>query len=236
MLYRIDVLNSCQYVDTNMAKASTLLNSRRLAERRPYASVVRRAQTEATRSRILAAGSALAHRAQSWNWSELTIRAVAAQAGVSERTVYRHFATERQLHEALLRQLEQEAGVRYEGMRVDDLSKATARLFESLPSFAAAPVAIRQQISSARDQVRRESILRAVHDITPSWPDAQRQMVAAILDAIGTPPIYERLVAGWRLSTQDATSAASWAVETLVDAIREGAAPEAKVKRRRGGS
>jgi AcrR family transcriptional regulator len=210
-----------------MAKASTPKKGR-LLERRPYESELRRAQTAATKSRILAAGSALAHRAHSWDWSALTHRAVAAQAGVSERTVYRHFATERQLHEALLRQLEQEAGVQYEGLRVEDLSKAAARLFESLPSFAAAPVALRSQISSTRDQVRRDSILRVVHDITPSWSEAQRQMAAAILDAIGTPPVYERLVAGWRLSTQDAARAATWAVDVIVKAIRDGETPEAK--------
>src|SRR5215831_19683750 len=74
--------------------------------RRSYNSPVRREQTADTRQRILAAASRLLHEFPTWNWRELTVRAVAKRAGVSERTVYRYFLSERELRDAVLRQLE----------------------------------------------------------------------------------------------------------------------------------
>ena len=58
-----------------------------------------------TRDRILDAGSALVHEFESWDWRPLTFRAVAERAGVGERTVYRHFATEQALHAAVMERL-----------------------------------------------------------------------------------------------------------------------------------
>ena len=48
--------------------------------RRRYDSPVRRQQAAETRARILAAGSALVHGYPTWDWRELTFRAVAEKA------------------------------------------------------------------------------------------------------------------------------------------------------------
>ena len=71
-----------------------------------------------------------------WDWHELTFRAVAERAGVSERTVYRHFPTERHLHDAVMARLEDEAGIAYEDVDLDNLADVTARVFASLQRFA----------------------------------------------------------------------------------------------------
>jgi len=42
---------------------------------------------------VIAAGSELVRQLPSWDWREVTFRAVAERAGVGERTVYRHFPT-----------------------------------------------------------------------------------------------------------------------------------------------
>jgi AcrR family transcriptional regulator len=105
--------------------------------RRPYDSPVRRRQAAETRDRIVAAGAELVHELPSWDWSLLTFRAVAERAGVGERTVYRHFPTERLLHDAVMQRLEEEAGVSYEGIGVGDLAPLAARIFASLGSYAA---------------------------------------------------------------------------------------------------
>jgi AcrR family transcriptional regulator len=57
--------------------------------RRTYDSPVRRQRAAATRERILTSGAELLHGFPTWNWSELTVRAVAERAAVTERTVYR---------------------------------------------------------------------------------------------------------------------------------------------------
>ena len=85
-----------------------------IGTRRTYDNRARQEKAAQTRQRIIAAGSQLVHEYDSWNWRDLTFRAVAERAGVGERTVYRHFPTERHLHDAVMARLESEAGVSYE--------------------------------------------------------------------------------------------------------------------------
>ena len=107
------------------------------------------------------------HAFDSWNWRDLTFRSVAERAGVGERTVYRHFPTERHLHDAVMQRLESEAGISYEDVDLDNLGAVTARVFASLQRFA-----VRESVDAPRDPTfvgvdarRREALLRAVTDI-----------------------------------------------------------------------
>jgi AcrR family transcriptional regulator len=203
-------------------------------QRRRYDSTLRREQMAQTRERILTAGSELAHRAKKWDWRDLTIEAIARQAGVSERTIYRHFPTERQLHESLMRRLEHEAGVSYETLAADDLAEATARLFASLPSFAAplAPIS-RDPTFAASNERRREALTRAVAELAQSWPATDRRVVAGLLDVLWSPLSYERLTNNWGLDTRDATRAVTWIIELLVQSMRDGARPQPRSGKRR---
>jgi AcrR family transcriptional regulator len=215
-----------------MGKRSTVRNAAgEGSERRRYDSRVRRSQVAATRARILAAGSDLAHRANRWDWGDLTARAIAAQAGISERTVYRHFPTERQLHEALMRLLEQEAGISYEQVRIDDLPSVASRLFASLPSFAVPPIFVqRDPTFVASDERRREALVRAVGELAHAWPERERHMAAAMLDVLWTPFSYERLVATWGFDAADAAAAVIWAIDAITSAIRDGNRPRREVQ------
>jgi AcrR family transcriptional regulator len=193
---------------------------------RRYDSQLRQAQAAETRSRILTAGSRLAHRAPNWDWSELTVSAIALQAGVSERTVYRHFATEKQLHEALMRHLEGEAGVFYEGIELNELGAVTERVFTSLPSFAVPPtVVVRDATFVASDERRREALLQAVEKFTTNWSETERRMAAAMFDVLWTPLSYERLVNRWGFDTAAATRAVTMTIDVLAEAIRAGQRP-----------
>lgn len=195
---------------------------------------MRREQAEGTRQRILDAGSELAHRASKWDWRELTIAAIAQRAGISERTVYRHFPSEKHLHESLMRRLEQEAGVSYEDLALDTVGEMTARLFASLPSFAAAPtLPPKVRTFPSSDLRRRESLTRAVTEATKGWTPEERRLAAAVLDVLWTPLSYERLTNNWGLDARDATRAVTWVIELLVKSMRDGARPHARPKKRR---
>ena len=61
-----------------------------------YHSPLRASQAAATRERIVAACVALMHRG-----ADLTYASVATEAGVQERTVYRHFPKKEDLEAAL---------------------------------------------------------------------------------------------------------------------------------------
>ena len=108
-------------------------------QRRRYDSPVRRERAAATRARIVAAGAEILHGYPIWNWGALTVRAVAQRAGVNERTVYRYFATERALRDAVMTQLEDEAGVDLQGLTLDGLQKFTAQILEFVSSFPLEP-------------------------------------------------------------------------------------------------
>jgi len=192
--------------------------------RRRYESPLRQAQTAKTRKRILDAGSYLAHRLKEWDWSKLTTQAVALRAKVSARTVYRHFATERKLQEAILRRLEEEAGVAYETIKADKLLQVTERIYSSLPKFAASAHVDGSSISVSA-QRRQKALLRVLAEVGGAWSENERKMVSAIVDMIWTPIFYEHLVRQWKLDSPTATRTAVWAIQILTQAVRDNVRP-----------
>jgi AcrR family transcriptional regulator len=169
----------------------------------------------------------LVHEFASWDWHALTFRAVAERAGVGERTVYRHFPTERHLHDAVMQRLEQEAGVSYEGLTLADLTAVTERVFRSRLSFSAgASIAVPDDPTFvAADERRRQALLAAVSGGAPDWSEHQQRAVAALLDVLWNLPTYERLVGAWQLPAADAERAISWLIETLARQVTNGEPP-----------
>ncbi|MBL7523820.1 TetR/AcrR family transcriptional regulator, partial [Frankia sp. CNm7] len=193
-------------------------------DRRRYDSPVRRGRAAETRERILAAGSALVHGFPTWDWKGLTFRAVADGAGVSERTVYRHFATERDLHDAVMRRLEEDAGLSYDQLRLDDLPALVGSVLASLSSFEVWRGETEDPpppLFVTEDERRRAALLRAVTEAAPAhWSDEQRVKAAALVDVLWNLPTFERLIAGWKLDTDQASDAVTWAIGLLVEAVR----------------
>jgi AcrR family transcriptional regulator len=196
-------------------------------QRRRYDSPARRQKTAETRNRIVAAGTDLAHGFDTWDWRELTFRAVAVRAGVGERTVYRHFPTERHLHDAVMERLESEAGIHYEDVDLGNLGDVTARVFASLQRFM-----VRDTVHAPSDPTfvgvdkrRRSALLRSVSNAAPEWSDEQRRATAGLLDALWNLPTYERLVGAWGLTGPDATDAVTWLMAKVLAAITDDEPP-----------
>jgi AcrR family transcriptional regulator len=197
------------------------------APRRRYDSPVRRQRAAETRERIVAAGSELAHGFATWDWEALTFRAVAERAGVGERTVYRYFPTERQLHDAVMQRLEEEAGISYEEVDLANLAEVTARVFATRRSFAVQD-SIQQPDDptfSAVDDRRRRALREAVAAAAPQWSDAEQQTVAGLLDVLWNLPSYERLVLGWNFDGDRATQSLVWLIEMVIRAIHDDVRP-----------
>jgi AcrR family transcriptional regulator len=204
-------------------------------QRRRYDTPVRRQKAAGTRERIVGAGSELVHEFASWDWKGLTFRAVAERAGVGERTVYRHFPTERHLHDAVMQRLEEEAGVTYDNVHLPNLGDVTARVFASRRSFAAEQSVekLGDPTFVAEDTRRRDALCRAVAEAAPAWSEPERRTVAALLDVLWNLPSYERLVDVWNLSSDDATGAITWLIGRVVQAVRDGERPPMQVPVRR---
>jgi AcrR family transcriptional regulator len=193
--------------------------------RRRYESPLRRQRAAETREQIVAAGAAILHDHAVWNWDDLTIRAVAERAGVNERTVYRHFAGERELRDAVFARLEEEAGVKLEGLALDDLPGFTERLLEYVSSFPLESRSPRDPTLMTGHGRQRDALLVAVTDANPEWSARDRAIAAAVLDVLWSVSSYERLVADWDLDPKDAVAAATWAIGLVSDAIRQDRAP-----------
>jgi AcrR family transcriptional regulator len=186
---------------------------------------LRRKKAAATRERILVAGSDLVHRFSSWDWRELTVRAVAKRARVNERTVYRHFSSERELHDGVMRRLQEEAGIALDGLTLDEFGAVVAQLFAYLSSFATAPRTPNDPTFVALDERRRQALLAAVERSTNGWSATDREMAAALLDVLWSVPVYERLVTVWGLGTRQAARGVTGLIRLLVGAIRSGRRP-----------
>src|SRR5580692_3483841 len=137
--------------------------------RRTYDSTLRRQRAAETRERIIAAGSDLLHGSSVRDWHGLTIRAVAERAGVNERTVYRHFANEQGLHDAVMHQFEDEAGIDLRGMQLEDVADVTTRIFANVSSYP--PDARRPLDPTLLDAKQRqhEALLAAVTARAGGW-------------------------------------------------------------------
>ena len=195
--------------------------------RRRYDSPVRRQRAAETRERILTAGAELLHGFPTWNWAALTVRAAAERAGVNERTVYRYFATERELRDAVLERFEEESGVDVAGLALDDVAAVTARMLEYVSSFPIAPRTPRDDTVAAANARQRAALLAALEPHTGAWTQDDRTVAGAVLDVLWSVVSYERMVVDWELAPDDAIRGLTWAIELVEAAVRNGASPHA---------
>ena len=195
--------------------------------RRPYDSPLRRQLTAATRERIVTAGAELLHGFPVWNWAALTIPRAAERAGVTARTVYRHFAGERELRDAVLERLQQEAEVDLEGLELDDFRELAARVLRYVSSFPLEPRTPRDATLAAAHARQREALLTAVAPTARGWRAGDRAIAAGMLDVLWSVASYERLVVDWELEPEQAIRGVTWAIGLVADAIRRGRRPSA---------
>jgi AcrR family transcriptional regulator len=199
---------------------------RKPTRRRRYHSPLRRKRAAETRERIIAAGVALLRGFAVWNWSALTVRGVARQARVNERTVYRHFASEGELRDAVLARLQEQARVDLTGLALEDLQQVTARIFEFVSSFPLEPRTPRDATRRAAGRRQREALHAAVTRAAPGWSPGDRALAAAMLDALWSITSYERLVADWQLDPKEAIRGVTWVMGLIQEAIRRGRRPD----------
>lgn len=193
--------------------------------RRRYDGTLRRQQAAETRERIVAAGSELLRGSPIHDWRELTIRAVAERAGVNERTVYRHFANERGLRDAVMQRLEEEAGIDLASLALEDVADVAARIFEHVSAYPRRPRPPVDPTLSEAGQRQRKALAGALKARAGTWSEADRLAAAAILDALWSVASYERLVVDWRLDRKRATQAITWVIGLIEEAVRKGRRP-----------
>jgi len=195
------------------------------ASARAYDSPIRRAQSAQTRARIIEAAYGLVRHSSVRDWGAVTIRQVANEAGVNERTVYRYFANERGLRDAVMLRMEQEAGIELTAVRLEDISELAARIFSyvSLFPFEAKPP-LDPTLAEANLR-QREALHDALAEWTAHWPAEVAAAVAALFDVLWSVGAYERLTVDWQLDHGRAVETLTWAIGLVEQAVRQGNRP-----------
>ena len=192
---------------------------------RQYDSPLRRQRAVETRERIVAAGCRLLHHSSIRDWRALTIRGVAEQAGVNERTVYRYFGNERGLRDAVMHRLEQEAGIDLEGMRLDDIADIAARIFAHVSSYPLTSKPPLDPTLTDANLRQRTALFGALDDWTAEWSESDRNSAAALFDVLWNVATYERLVSEWQMDRDQAIRTVTWAIGLVQEAVRAGRRP-----------
>jgi AcrR family transcriptional regulator len=199
--------------------------------RRTYDNTRRRESAERTRERIVSAGADLV-RNSIRDWRGVTIAAVAERAGVNRRTVYRHFASERELRDAVMQHQTWEAGVDITALRLEGVAEATTRI---LRYVSERPMEARPQLDpTLADASRRQhdALLTAVEEHATTWSSRDRTLPAAMLDVLWSVASYERLVNEWQLDRDEAIRALTWTIGLVESAIRDDQRPsQSEVKK-----
>lgn len=199
------------------------------APKRRYDNTRRRELADRTRERIVAAGAELVRQASIRDWRGVTIKAVAERAGVNDRTVYRHFANEDALRDAVMHLLEQQVGIDLADLELEGMSEAVARIFRHVSGYPrdTGPALDATLLEANRRQ--HDALLAAVKAHADRWPAADRTLAAAMLDLMWAVSSYERLVRDWNLDTEEAIRGMAWVIGLLEKAIREGDRPPRQV-------
>jgi len=193
--------------------------------RRPYDSPLRKARAAETSERIVAAGADLVRESSLRDWDGVTIRAVAERAGVNERTVYRHFANERALRDAVMQRLEEQAGIDLDDLQLDGVAGVATSIFMHVSNY---PLEARPPLDPtllAANRRQHDALMNAVAAHAEQWPAADRRLAAAALDMLWSAGSYERIVRDWQLDRDEAIRAITWVIGLVEEAVREGRRP-----------
>ena len=174
-------------------------------------------QAAATRERVVAAGAELLRGSSVRDWRSLTVRAVADRAGVSERTVYRHFGTEKGLRDAIMERQEEQAGIDLGSVHIDDLAEVAARVLRYAAEYPREPEPPLDATLQQADARRRAALLRAVEERTHGWSGDEQRRAAAVIDLIWSLGAFERLQRGWQMDRDEAIDVVRWGIGLVVD-------------------
>jgi AcrR family transcriptional regulator len=151
----------------------------------------------------------------------LTIAAVAARAGVTERTVYRHFESRDALIRAVWRRMQSKVASEGFPRTADALLQSPRKLF---PRFDAAGKLIRASIHSPAgldirmhsNAERTAAILASVHNALPELDEDALRRRAAIAQLINSAQGWDVLTRFWGMSGEEAGEAAAEALAILL--------------------
>jgi len=193
---------------------------------RPYESSLRDEQAQETRDRILAATGRILAR----GIADLSIPAIAREAGVSVPTVYRHFGTKRNLLDAIYPYAIRRSGSGELPMptSIDDYRDTVRAVFERVDSFDDIDRAV--VASPGAEQIRRMGMESRVamarqiaNTIAPELTDDDRERLARLAILLSTTASARMLREHLGLSLEEAVDEVEWVIRAIITGRTRGA-------------
>jgi AcrR family transcriptional regulator len=185
--------------------------------RRVYCSDLRRQQQEATRSRIMEAVAAIVAR----DGLSFSVQDVAAQAGVSYASVYRHFPTREALLEALY-----ETGTKIIGssftitsLSPDEIPDIVERFVAALEKDPTMSQALTMAFATIQPESRRQrdnKFQELITDAAPGIDPLFARQAAAIICHLYSTLTWSTLSKRFGLNQEAITAALIWSMQTLL--------------------
>ncbi len=193
-----------------------------------YSSPVRDEAKEATRARIL---DALVRVVLDEGVHAFSVATVAARAGISHRTVYRHFASREELLEALSEAIDSagtpaEVEARRSTPLVEHARKGVGGLFGALESMrdratAEVIIAVALRLNTRGKQERWAQIQAEVREHFPALPPDEQLASAAVLRALLSSNTWFHLCVQLGVPADTAAQGISRAVELVLDDLTQ---------------
>ena len=184
---------------------------------------LRERQAAVIREAIL---DALAGRLDHDEPDDVAMTQVAADAGISLRTLYRYFPTREAMFDAVGDHVVARLGLPGEITGADDIAPV---FLESAMRGAQSPELVRAMLwtrlgrraRSAHRRRRVESISAALAEVTSHLPPAEARRREGAIVYLCSLPAWITVSEECELSAEDAREGIAWAIETLVGALRQ---------------
>ena len=187
------------------------------------ASSLRDRQAAVIREAIL---DALAARLDHDNPDDVAMPQVAADAGISLRTLYRYFPTRDAMFDAVGDHVVARLGMPREIDGADDIAPVfleSARIGAKSPELVRAMLWTRlgRRARSPHRRRRVASITAALAEVTSHLPAAEARRREAAIVYLCSLPAWITVSEECELSAEDARRGIAWAIDTLVGALRQ---------------
>jgi len=205
-------------VSVNMRLTASIIHVSNNDMNTAYVSPLRQQYAAQTRTRIL---DTAIDGLKEGDLEGLTIAKVAADAGVTERTVYRHFKTREDLIKAVWPRMGARLGIPGLPQTVEALLAAPARIY---PRFDAEAGAVRasmysqagREIRATANPARHQAMTSLVAQARPELDETARRRRAAVIQIIGSSHGWACFKDYWGMDTQEAARAAQEAIAILL--------------------